>query len=120
MKVLTYTLLLLSWLTATAAHATPEQIMRVDFAKPSLAFDWARVRGLADSGYETYLNLYGWSADGRFLIGDMGYAGSPIDTYQSLYLINVPARASYRIFTTGRFGMYDPGLIWTWNRNYTK
>ncbi|MGE3725452.1 MAG: hypothetical protein AB7I41_07875 [Candidatus Sericytochromatia bacterium] len=81
---------------------------------PVLAFDWARVKGL-NTATEPTLYLHSWSQDGNLVLAESMYIGSPIDTIQSLYAFNLPAKAAYRIGTAGRIGAGDPGLVYSWN-----
>lgn len=119
------------WLGATVllpmsvamAASEPHRILETRFKAHRLAYDWnARHDAMPDCcDAAGAFNLHSWSADSRFVVGYSSYTGgSPIDTFNSLYAVNLPARAVYRLFSTGRGGMLDPGLVWSWNGTGTE
>jgi len=115
--------LFLLWSLSATAHAfkqttpmrsLPRLIWHWGLDQPVLAFDWARVKGL-NTATEPTLYLHSWSQDGNLVVAESMYVGSPIDTIQSLYAFNLPAKAAYRIGTAGQIGARDPGLVYSWN-----
>lgn len=118
-RVLVLLLLLCTGMLKAApvqAQTLPQKIWTVDFRKGQHAFDWARRYPYALNDYEPAVLPHSWSADGQQLLCEGWYTGgSPIDTIDALYLLNVPARASYRLYTTGKRGANDPGIVWSWN-----
>lgn len=119
-SLLLFVLLLLASpaLPANSAQALeqPEKIWTVDFRFGRHAFDWARRYPWPLDEYEPVVLPHSWSADGQQLLCEGWYTGgSPIDTIDGLYLLNLPARASYRLYTTGGRGVNDPGIVWSWN-----
>lgn len=121
MRILSVWLLLGLLLPGTAA-ALPRRLMKVNFARLELSYDWSlsHAHELGCCSNRVF-NLHSWSADSRMIVGFNSYTGgSPLETYQSLYAINLPARAVYRLFNTEREGANDPGLVWSWNPAHDK
>lgn len=109
--------LLLGLLLPGAASARPRRLMQVNFSTVKLSYDWSLSHAHEIGCCSNWIfHLHSWSADSQKIIGFSHYpGGSPLDTFQSLYAINLPARAVYRLFNTEREGANDPGLVWSWN-----
>ncbi len=118
-----FLLVLISGLPVWPALAlqTPQAIWKIDYRSGLHDYDWARRYSFPLDEYEPVISPHSWSADGKFLVCEGWYTGgSPIDTMDALYVLNLDAQASYRLYTTGRRGADDPGLVWSWNSKHDR
>lgn len=97
-----------------------DTIFETAFDQPQLHFDWATYKGLPQM-YEPWFVFHSWSPDGRFLVlYDFYGGGSPIDTFNSVYMLDTQTQKLWRLCTTGKNGAADSGVIFGWNTNFSR
>lgn len=107
----------------TAAHAgdadahAAEPVLSLDLNHLQLASK-GRPRLRREPAYPLALNFHAWSGDGRFLLLENHYMGSPIDTVHALYLMDTATQRNHQLCRSPLEGARDRGLSFSWASQY--